>query len=227
MEKTGLVGKKFFAPLVATVVVVTIVLAGFLSRNNPFSSLSENKSNSPTPTEVQYPVDTENDGVYTNYKYKFRFKYPIDIFKYQLESGMTWSNEPWSGGMGPTATSESAISLNILIREDVFTKYDADGSNYVERYINKFTEFLDTENGSKVSWGAVKLSEEDFGDYKRITYYYKTPPEKASELSEYYAAWWLKEGAPVVVLEYSAGFSMTLNEYKPVFDKIVSSFEFF
>lgn len=33
-----------------------------------------------TLTEKEYPVDTENDGVYTNYKYGFRFEYPEDIF---------------------------------------------------------------------------------------------------------------------------------------------------
>ena len=59
-----------------------ILLAFFFSRNPNIVSRLAQKSE-PTPTQSEFPIDTENDGVYTNYQYGFRFEYPKEVFTYE------------------------------------------------------------------------------------------------------------------------------------------------
>jgi len=175
------------------------------------------------PNEQQYPTDTENDGVYTNYKYGFRFKYSNEFFKsmFQSNDSVYWRNEEKD-----IAENESAIELSVLIWEDNGAKYNEQGLDYKTAYIQRFNEFLNIKDGEKVPRGAVRISRYKGADYDRIIYSYTAPPGGESEYKKHYAAWWLKTGYPVIEVRYTAGANNTLERYKPEFDKIIDSFEF-
>ncbi|HTK03183.1 MAG TPA: hypothetical protein VL401_00200 [Alphaproteobacteria bacterium] len=71
-----------------------------------------------TPTqEDKFPVDTVNDGVYTNYKYGFKFEYPKIIFKTVTSDGNSFYENESNPRYGAT---------DFGLRLDVFTTSSSD-----------------------------------------------------------------------------------------------------
>ena len=67
-------------PLLAISALVLLVF--FVSRNPNLVSKITQKTQ-PSPTETEYPTDTENGGIYVNNEYGFSFEYPAGIFTYE------------------------------------------------------------------------------------------------------------------------------------------------
>ena len=210
------------------VTIAVIVSGGLAFINSNRKDISSNPRNS-ISEQNQPSRDTENDGVYTNEKYGFSFTYPADIFQYQNNGSTSthWLSEARiDGSPNPITTSDNAVSLRLIIRDDEFVEYDADGSNYMERHKKLFEEFEKLEEGQKSSWGAEKLSQLNTDSYRRVIFHYKTPLNRPTEKTEYYGAWWHKNNYPVIVLEYSAGSSEALSKNKALFETVVDSFKF-
>jgi len=208
-----LTGKKYFAQLVATVAVVTIVLAGFLTRNNPFSSLSENKSNSPTPIEVQFPIDDVNDGVYTNYKYGYKFEYPEDIFEQTTSSN---DGGEWIYRIKDSSGSDLEF-LKLSIGQDVSTY----------RWFYEKLYSLETGESLIDKSTVTKLGSENFEEYKLVTFTNTPLPDSQTDIGvNYTGAWLMNNNLTVTVSLYTIPSNKNLLiSNKNIFDQIVASFE--
>lgn len=148
---------------VVVLVVILILVAGFYwyKRNNDYRRIVSSPKNdarkiggdpnngegSLTTTEYTFPLDTENDGVYTSYNHRFKLKYPKEIFRFQenLEISATTvritANKVERTNGDPWPFSENQIMLYISsyrIPEEMLDEKKA-----------SFKQRLDDDSGTK------------------------------------------------------------------------------
>lgn len=119
--------KNTFLALLAGGVIV-LVVAFLLTYRVQEGAINKQAS---SPTEGEYPIDTENDGVYYNYQYGFRFDYPKEVFeKYtpiDSKEGkyiLSMSNVVENQILGDTHLSLHIMSLNGDNNYPIVQKYN-------------------------------------------------------------------------------------------------------
>lgn len=200
---------------------VLIILAGI----SVFVYFMFRKSDTikPLPQAQSFPVDTENDGVYTNYQYGFKFKYPNKFFVKQTNSlvNIGWYNQ--ADAETPFDLRENGIWMSLSIASPINNRSNFDGLT------NNFDSIFSMKVGDTTQYGVTKLRSVKGRNYKQIIFFSKTPESKTSEHSVSYVSEWIVDNKNYLSLYFSAGENKEglLRKYKITFDQIVNSFEFF
>lgn len=203
---------------IAVVALIFLATGFYVYRvsNNPKQASYNPKSSpdvSPSPSVYPYPIDTENDGVYTNYEHGVRFTYPKDHFSDFVRSDanyVSFSNKP--------LTSESMFS-------EGWFNLSFNANSYKNEFIKKIFDWKVGEATEDQSF--KKLSDIDNSGVKGVVYYTKTPIDRATEHSIAYHAVWIRgEHTYELKLGTAVENKITLEEKKPIFDEIVNSLEF-
>lgn len=206
--------------LVKLIVLVLVLVLSYKFMPILTSKLTPKASPTPQPTPA-FLIDTENDGIYTNYQYGFRFKYSKDKFVVQFskQDSSTWFNEQSdkvieSGPMG--LNPDSGVWLNV-------SAFEADPLS------QRFLRVYNLETGQTDEAGETKLYSTEKPNYKQVVYFSKTPESRGIEHSVSYVSEWILNKKIYIKLFFAAGDNkeQLLKQYKPAFDQVVNSMEFF
>jgi hypothetical protein len=117
--------KKSYLPTLLIVFVSVLIVLGLLKVRNKRTEMQSLQIQEQMEAQqlIEYPMDTENDGVYTNSQFGFKFKYPEEILKYQAPvtnylNSDGWLKQEWS----PDKYSET-YGLYLEIGESYDNKY--------------------------------------------------------------------------------------------------------
>ena len=158
---------------------------------------------------TECPIDSENDGVYTNYKYGYRFKYPVDKFE------IKYSNKEGSGWESINLGAEAEKGKVIL--EVVGGGHNADF----------YKEALLVEDNAEWLPGIIKISSED-NEFALVKVFGNTP-SRSEDKALFYAAYFIRsKEKPFVIFSVATNGNNldVLRNYESVFEEIVDSFEF-
>jgi hypothetical protein len=207
-----------YSALIAGLLIVFLAIAVYFNRQAglPTNGIIPTLSPTATPTESEFQIDLEDDGVYTNYKYGYRFEYPEDVFG-------TASHTPdgdyviWN--LELDSTSERSVPR-------VFFTAKAE-TNFNEPY-----EQLASTNLTEISTVRnlyQKLSTSSTRDYKMVEVFTQSQPDYEVEPIVAFEAAWLTKTRPLIVISFFASPEDVniLDSNKEIFDQLVNSFEFF
>lgn len=200
--KIKLKNKEFLIFLAGGAVV--LVVAVLLNNKGQFVPTDQRAV---TPTEEEYPVDTVNDGVYTNHKYGFRFEYPEDKFK------IVYSTEEYG---------------SFIFDNDNGTEYIKLGADTLEGEAYESYKHLYEQNRKNQDSFYRVLDESRENGYKFSKIYSKTRGNPHIEHSSVFsAAWWINEKKVIYRLLFYSDrvHDDFVRENKAIFDEIVASFE--
>jgi len=189
--------------------IIVSATAVFLTRKSVPSSVVDI---SPTPTE--YPVDKENDGVYTNYKYGYKFEYPVDKFEQTHSSDIT---AVWDLNTDADSVQKSEMPIQLDVGRE---------NNFREIYEQLYTQENKTLETRKFI--LTKLGTEDNNGLRMMRVFWETPPELAVGPTTEYQVLWFRQDASVIKLRLIASpvDEQALRQYKDLLWEIADSFEF-
>lgn len=186
--------------------LVVLLVAVVLNSNKIPSVGNQTTAN---PTEIEYPVDTENDGLYTNYKYRYRFNYPKEMFPFMRVDGYFHNATFYEERYLPDEDEESWIGQGMRL----FTGVGQE--KYRQRSIEQFEINRNREDGDLLyppdhfdnkpkdewpSFNDIKVENiSTNGNPGYIIYKYYTGGGKGVEPSYGYSATW-KNGDDVIVV---------------------------
>lgn len=217
-------------PFAATILVLVVVLT-----NRPNNNQSLFRNTPPTPTGYEYPIDTENDGVYTDFKYGVRFKYPKDIFIYQdgtnVKDDATYvywdkleDGSSYAGGNEEGAHVRFQVNNIGMAKESIRHRFQdiyshdigvVNPKDDVVEFETRKLRNLEIERGL----GMIYERLEEHAVYDEMGKYYSSGPEY------FFAAW--RKGDDTFWLTVSTNNKEEKDQYKKIFDDMVASIELF
>lgn len=220
--------QKGFAIILLPLIVGGILIVGYLFKTRYFGtyeshpfvipSVGTNITTTETPKE-DYPVDTENDGVYTDYKYNFTFTYPKNIFISQSEQDIDAYD---SSIFWYSTVSDLSMAYPIKPWIRVRTTSSPTGDGSFDRNFN--TIYNQTIGEFSNETGTIKLKELHVENGKGFVFYVK-PKENADVVPFSYQAAWSK-GKDVIWLGLNMEEEDKNKSYQKIFNEIVNSFKF-
>ena len=201
---------------VAFFVFVTILIGGILYVKNKEVVNESSNQISTTPTEVQYPVDNANDGVYKNNKYGFEFRYPRGIFE----------NRP---------TNSAADKLGVIKHEwfknppsnELFMSVVVMPETLSEDYYPEYEQLFNINDDKGIGIPNInfhqKINKADVNGHKVIAYYSELDhsTETKSIIYSYRLAW--RENDTLFIVSVNSDSKNVLTTSKYVFDTIFQS----
>lgn len=209
--------------LILVGVIILLGAVGYFNRRSSNDPLLF--KNLPTPTAQQNAIDTENDGVYTNYKYKFKLTYPSNIFDIQSKTDPRlgdpdpWDFQSWSRSIDNTKAGSKFVLLEVRVGDL--------GEKVGIPVEHNFEEGTRLKPGATFSNGdGTKLEIYERGEIKGSVFYFKVPSGVLYGVPAYlYSAEFFKDDKLYVIQLQSNDYSMLLKERK-TFDTVVDSFEY-
>jgi hypothetical protein len=216
--------------LIITTTVVVIGLLVWKYRGNEEIRLVSNNSNVEQQATIiskqDYILDTENDGVYTDYKYGIRFKYPSDVFKYQtgaeeIEESIHvyWDNS--EDGASYVGGNLEGAYIDFHVNNAGISK-----KGTVHRFRDIYSHPVGASNPREepVEFESNKLKELPVKDGLGMISI-STDPRSTESGRAVYSAAWLK-GDNTYWLTLVSNSRDKYGSYKMSFDNIVASFAF-
>jgi hypothetical protein len=222
------VSQKSYLPTLLIVFVSVLIVLGLLNARNKRVEMQRIQIQKQMAAQklIEYPLDTENDGVYTDYKYGFTFKYPKDVFKYQMEryakdnsdyAEISWDKledgSSYIGGIKEGAYIRFRVNSDPISKEDKQRDFEHIYSSPVG-VVNSKTPTMEYET-KKIRNLSIKgvqgMIYDDLVDYSYGNIHY-------------FAAW--KKDDNTFWLTVSTNNKDESAKYKKMFEDIVSSFKF-
>ncbi|OGO37348.1 MAG: hypothetical protein A2W35_02645 [Chloroflexi bacterium RBG_16_57_11] len=217
--------------LILITFAVLLGVVAFISDDNLLTkdSLQNNSryKSEANPTEsYQFPLDTENDGVYINYKFRYKFEYPADVFDSHIEK-VGDDLDPYNlDGWYNSSLSEGSKGDKFLsLSTDVVTKDEKLGFPQYGSYYT-YDEVIEIDPGSKfLGENGIKLRNLKKHRVDGVILYYTTPPNRKGPREYRYAVEFAKDNFVYRVSLRASDYQL-LSENKLMFDKVVDSIEF-
>lgn len=218
---------KFSKQTLGITVIAVLIASGLLIlkiKQSENKTLVNNNQVETTQTSG-YPVDSENDGVYTNYEHKFKFEYPENIFITQ-ENSVYYDESSrrsisWTSSGQYSVRDEASIDLNL--------RWVQENDRDWKRKVEEFEKLRKLKAGAKTvisGGGYTILYSQERDEIKKVAFYSEPiNPEQSIEYN--YVLLEQKNEGPLISLSLTARKKNTLIENKNIFDSIVSSVEFF
>lgn len=217
--------KNFLKLTVGIIAVVSVIGLAFFVLQNKNVKIEKEDANSgissSTPSKIQeIPIDTENDGIYTDLKYGFTFNYPREIFVSQRQPRTITEHASQMFWYSSERDSNSAFPekpwIDLRVNHVTMSK---------ERLVTDFNKIYNQSIGKLSSeTGATKLRELSINEGKGMVF--KIEKKEDADVVPYtYLAAWLR-GEDTIWLGLNINDSTTYSNYEKIFNSIVVSFTF-